>query len=211
MQDHLRLKLVKYIQPSTIATPQPSTIQNPQPSTSRMGASPMEDISDTSLPSVNNDNDNSYALLDDIHYDSAIELLDDGASFDADSIDVTTITEADRDDAARAVTTPPPPQREEADVITPPMKPISPSSRSLTGSPRYSSPMHTDAFVTHFRARSPRSIASRYWEGKHADQSSNDLQESSQESMYVPEESDLFFSFASMSCSEGCEAEVGHC
>ena len=212
-----------------------TTIATPQPSTSRMGASPMEDISDTSLPSVNNDNDNSYtslpsvnndndnsyALLDDIHY----ELLDDGASFDADSIDVTTITEAerdssidvttiteaDRDDAARAVTPPPPPQREEADVITPPMKPQSPSSRSLTGSPRYSSPMHTDALVTHFRARSPRSIASTYWEGKHADQSSKDLQESSEESMYVPEESDLFFSFASMSCSEGCEPEVGHC
>ena len=171
----------------------------------------MEDISYTSLPSLNNDNDNSYASLDDITYDDTIVVLND-ADYERDSsIDVTTITEADRDDAARAVTPPPPPQREEADVITPPMKPQSPSSRSLPGSPRYSSAMHTDAFVTHFRARSPRSIASTYWEGKHDDQSSKDLQESSEESMYVLEESDLFFSFASMSCSEGCEPEVGHC
>ena len=197
MQDQLRLKLVKYIQPSTIATTQPSTLENPQSSTSTM------DISYTSLPSLNNDI--SYASLDDITYDDTIVVLND-ADYERDSsIDVTTITEADRDDAARAVT-PPPPQPEEADVITPPEKPISPSSRSLTGSP-----MHTESPVTHFRARPPRSITSRYWEGKYADQSSDDLQESSQESMYVPEESDLFFSFASMSCSEGCEPEVGHC
>ena len=177
---------------------QSCTIENPQPSTSTTGAPPREDNSDASLPSLNNSYaslNNSYASLDDIPYDNTIVLLDD--AYDADSsIDITTITEADRDDAA-------------GDVITPPAKPKSPSSRSLTQSPIPLSPSETAAVgdaeaapiadaatnsdtdtvtnsdaVTHFRP--VRICRSRNWEGRYADDcSSDELQESSQESFSV--------------------------
>ena len=187
------MKFLKYIE-----------IENHQASTCTTGAPPREDNSDSSLPSLNNSYaslNNTYASLDDIHYDNTIVLLDD-AAYDADSsIDITTITEADRGDAAR-------------DVITPPAQPKSPSSRSLTQSPIPLSPSETAAVgdaeaapiadaatnsdtdtvtnsdavnsdaVTHFRP--VRICRSRNWEGRYADDcSSDELQESSQESLSV--------------------------
>ena len=132
-------------------------------------------------------------------YDNTIVVLDDAAPYNADSsIDVTTITEANHGDAVREVTPPAQPKEVDRgdaarDVITPPAQPKSPSSRSFT-----QSAMHTEtaavgdaeaapeaAPVTYFRTL--RYCRSRNWEGRYADNcSSDEIQESSQESLFTP-------------------------